>query len=330
MKTAVHTGEKEITLKETGKPVPGPGQYLVKIKTCSICGSDVWWPKPVTDNEPIHGHESAGIVEACGEGATRFHAGDHVVCYAILGCGICAYCQKGVPTNCEKKSFVENGFQEYAVYDEKLLFPMPEGTDFITASLLSDAIGVPLRGLRRLPPEKDDTVCVWGLGPLGLLQIMFLKASGVKSIIGLDTVDERLQKARELGASHTFNPLKEDAVAAIREVSGGLGADKAYLYVRHPSVTENAFKSTKEGASLCTFVGLEGHYELQEWYERTLVWSFYFTPDEYEENVRFIHEHRIDLKQIVSDVFPLERINEAFAQRFDHQDKSLKIVITMD
>lgn len=330
MKTAVHTGEKEITIKETVKPTPGPGEYLVKIKSCAICGSDVWWPNPATEDEAIHGHESAGIVEACGEGATRFSLGDAVVCYAILGCGTCSYCEAGVPTNCENKSFVENGFQEYAVYNEKLLFPMPEDTDFVTASLLSDAIGVPLRGLRRLPAEKDDAVCVWGLGPLGLLHVMFLKASGVKTIIGLDTVDERLQKAKELGVTCAINPLEGDVVAAIRDVTGGMGADKAYIYVRHPSVTENAFRSTKEGASICTFVGLEGQYELQEWYERTLVWSFYFTPNEYEENLQFIRDNGIDLKQVVTDVFPLEQINEAFAKRFDHQDQSLKIVITME
>jgi threonine dehydrogenase-like Zn-dependent dehydrogenase len=110
---------------------------------------------------------------------------------------------------------------------------------------------------------------------------------------------------------------------------GGVGADKAYTYVRHPKATEDVFKSTKEGASICTFVGLDGKYELQEWYERTLVWSFYFTPSEYEENLRFIKNNKIDLKKIVSDVFPLAEINEAFKKRFENPEESLKIVIEM-
>lgn len=330
MKTAVHTGKKQITIRETVKPTPAKGEYLVKIKACAICGSDVWWPNEASENEAIHGHESAGIVEACGEGTTRFKVGDRVVCYAILGCGTCDYCLRGVPTNCMSKAFVEGGFQEYMVYREPLLFPMPEEADFITASLLSDAIGVPLRGLRRLPPAADDTVCVWGLGPLGLLHVLFLKARGVKTIIGLDTVPERLEQGLRMGADHVLSPLDGDVVANIRGLTGGLGADKAYIYVRHPSATDQAFKSTKEGASLCTFVGLEGRYELQEWVERTLVWSFYFTPAEYQENLDFIRDHQIDLKKIVSDVFPLERINEAFEKRFDRQNESLKIVIQMD
>ena len=330
MKTAFHTGLKEITIKETTKPSPKAGEYLVQIKTCSICGSDTWWNNEASEGEAIHGHESAGIVEACGEGANKYKIGDKVVCYAILGCGECAYCKAGVPTNCQSKDFVEGGFQEYSTFKEALLFPCPKDIDFITASLLSDAIGVPLRGLRRLKPEPNDKVCVWGLGPLGLLQVMFLKALGVKTIIGLDTVEERLQKAHELGVDYTINPLKDDAVERIKKLCDGIGADKAYTYVRHPKATEDVFKSTKEGASICTFVGLEGQYELQEWYERTLVWSFYFTPTEYTENLKFIKDNKIDLKKIVSDVFPLDNINEAFKKRFEQPEDSLKIVITMD
>lgn len=328
MKTAYHTGKKEITVKETAKPVPKSGEYLVQIKACAICGSDTWWNNEAENGEAIHGHESTGIVVECGKGATKYKVGDRVVCYAILGCGKCDYCKVGIPTNCQSKAFIEGGFQEYSIFNEALLFPCPDDVDFITASLLSDAIGVPLRGLRRLTPEKTDKVCVWGLGPLGLLQVMFLKALGVKTIIGLDTVEERLAKARELGAAHTINPLKEDAVEEIKKLSGGLGADKAYTYVRHPKATEDVFKSTKEGASICTFVGLNGQYELQEWYERILVWSFYFTPEEYADNLKFIRENNIDLKMVVSDVFPLTEISEAFKKRFEQPEESLKIVIT--
>jgi threonine dehydrogenase-like Zn-dependent dehydrogenase len=330
MKAAFHTGIKDITVKEIAKPSPGAGEYLVQIKACSICGSDTWWNSDASGDEPVHGHESSGIVVECGEGATKYKVGDKVVCYAILGCGECVYCKVGVPTNCQSKDFVEGGFQEYSTFHEKLLFLCPEDVDFITASLLSDAIGVPLRGLRRLKPDVDDNVCVWGLGPLGLLQVMFLKAIGVKNIIGLDTVDERLLKAKELGVAHAINPLKQDAVAVIKGLCAGIGADKAYTFVRHPKATEDVFKSTREGASICTYVGLDGKYELQEWYERTLVWSFYFTPDEYKENIKFIKDNKLDLSTIVTDVCPLDKINEAFQKRFDHPESSLKIVIKMD
>jgi len=328
MKAAYHTGPQQIELREVAIPEPGKGEYLVKIKTCSICGSDTWWNKEANENDPVHGHESAGEIAKAGEGTSNYAIGDRVVCYAIKGCGECYYCKKGVPTNCPSKDFIEGGFQEYMVFPEAMLFSCPDDVDDVTASLLSDAIGVPLRGLRRLKPEISDTVAVWGLGPLGLLHVMFLKAMGVKNIIGMDPIDRRLAKAKELGAVHTFNPLKSDAVEEIKKVTDGLGCDKAYIYVRIPGVTDSAFKSTKEGASICTFVGLDGKYELQEWFERTMVWSFYFTPAEYTENLAFIKENNIDLTKIVSDVIPLENINQAFQKRFENQEESLKIVIT--
>ncbi len=328
MKAAFHTGSKEITIKDIPKPKAGPGEYLVQIKACSICGSDTWWSNAPSENEPVHGHESSGIIVECGSGTSKFKVGDRVVCYAILGCGECAYCKAGNVTNCEKKSFIEGGFQEYSVFNEKLLFKCPDEIDYITASLLSDAIGVPLRGLRRLPPAQDDKVTVWGLGPLGLLQVIFLKANGVKTIIGIDTVKERLNKALEFGATHAVNPATSDAQAEIKKICGGIGADKAYTYIRNAKATETVFKSTKEGGSICTFTGLDGSYQLQEWVERTLVWSFYFTPSEYEPNVKFIKDKNIDLKKVVSDVYKLDDINEAFRKRFEEPDKSIKIVIT--
>jgi len=331
MKAAFHTGIKEITVRDVPKPVPGDDQYLVRITHCAICGSDTWFADAPTEGEPIHGHEAVGIIEQCGKNAVKYKVGDRVVCYAIKGCGKCAYCKAGNPTNCQSgRQYIEGGFQEYSLYDDSILFPCPEGADPVIASLYSDAIGVPLRGLRRVKPEADDNVCVWGLGPLGLLQVMFLKAAGVKNIIGLDTVDWRLQKARELGAAHTVNPAKEDPVAAVRKICGGIGADKSYTYVRNDKATATVVECTRECGTICTFVGLNGQYSMPEYVERSMIWSFYFTPNEFEENMKFIRDHHIDLGKVVTDVVPLDRINEGFLKRFEKQSESLKVVISME
>ena len=330
MKAAFHTGTKQIIVREVAKPVPREDEYLVRITHCAICGSDTWFLDDAVADEPIHGHEAVGVIESCGSETSRFHKGDRVVCYAIHGCGKCPACLAGEPTRCRSMKYIEGGFREYSVYTEDLLFPYPEGVAPEIASLYSDAIGVPLRGLRRLAPEKGDKVCVWGMGPLGLLQIMFIKALGVKCVIGIDTVDARLAKAKELGADFVVNAAKTDAVAAIKEICGGVGADKAYTYVRNDRCTESVFASTRGGASICTFVGLDGHYQLPEYIERTLVWSFYFTPNEYAENVEFIRSHKIDLGKVVSDVMPLDEIRQAFHKRFECRDESLKIVIAME
>jgi threonine dehydrogenase-like Zn-dependent dehydrogenase len=330
MKAAIHTGVKKIEMKELEKPVPGKGECLVKIKACSICGSDTWWLKDASENEPVHGHESAGIIEACGEGAEKFKAGAKVVCYAILGCGKCFSCTDGTPTCCEQMRFYQGGFQEYVALPEELLFPMPDGFTFAEASLLSDATGVPLRGMRRIKTSPEDSISVWGLGPLGLLQIMFLKAAGVKNIIGVDPLESRLEKALELGCASVINPSTCDAIEEIKKRTEGRGADKAFIYARAPQATESAFKSTRPGADICTYAGLEGTYNLRENFERNLVWSFYFTPAEYEKNLKFIKDQRIKISEVISDVYPLDKINDAFTKRFEQQENSLKVVIVND
>jgi threonine dehydrogenase-like Zn-dependent dehydrogenase len=329
MKSAIHTGLKEMTIKETAIPQPAPNEYLVQIKACAICGSDTWWNMEPWENEAVHGHESAGVIVQAPEDG-KYKIGDRVVCYAILGCGKCAYCRDGKPTLCGAKGFIEGGFQEYAVFPEALLFPCPDEYDFTTASMLSDAIGVPLHGMRRLPPRTEDNVCVWGMGPLGLLQVMFLRAAGVRNIIALDTVKERLDKALELGAAHVLNASDPELAANIRALTNGTGADKAYTYVRNDKATVQVFETTRSEAEICTFVGLDGQYTLPEYYERTLVWSFYFNPPEYPENLSFLKEGNIDLKPLVSHTFPLEKIQEAFRMRFEQPALSNKIVITME
>jgi len=329
MKSTAHTAKRSIAVVEAPVPKPGEGECLVKIKACAICGSDTWWLNDASKGEAVHGHEAAGEVVECGSGVKRFKPGDRVVCYAIQGCGSCAACKAGEPTHClGSKKFVEGGFQEFSVYSESLLFPCPDDFDYVTASLLSDAIGVPLRGMRKVPEAaRKGAVAVWGLGPLGLLQVMFLKAAGAKEIIGVDNEPARLAKALELGASLALNPKDGPVAERINAHTGGLGVDSSFVYIRHPQVTKDAFASTRYDGPVCTFVGLEGNYAMQEWFERTLIWSFYFQPSEYELNIDFIRKHKIDLKRLVSAVYPLEKINEAFIDRFDNQAKSLKIVI---
>ncbi len=332
MKSAVHDAKRSVAIVEAPMPKPGKGECLVKIKACAICGSDTWWLNDAQPSESVHGHEAAGVVVECGPGVSGRKPGDRVVCYAIQGCGECAYCKAGEPTHCiGSKKFVEGGFQEYAVYHESLLFSCPDDFDFVTGSLLSDAIGVPLRGLRKVPEvARKGTVVVWGLGPLGLLQVMFLKAAGTREIIGVDNEPGRLTKALELGASLALNPKDGSVVERILKHTNGLGADSSFVYIRHAQVTSDAFQSTRYDGPVCTFVGLEGAYAMQEWFERTLIWSFYFLPSEYEENIAFLRKHKIDLKKVVSDVFPLDKIAEAFVERFDKQATSLKIVVAMD
>lgn len=330
MKAAFHTGKMKMEIRDIPIPEPDTEQYLVKVEACAICGSDVWWAKDAEENEPVHGHETVGTVVKTGAGAGKFKVGERVVCGAVLGCGNCLDCAAGKPASCRKQLYIQHGFQEYGVYQESLLFKCPSDCDPVCASLLSDTVCTPLHGLRRLPPEKSDTVCVWGLGPLGQLNVIFLKELGVENIIGVDPLPERRAAAVSVGAKYAFDPQDKSFGELLSKLTNGYGADKAYIYVRNPVATGQAFRAVRSGGALCTFAGLDGEYHLREYVERTLVWSYYFTPAEYYENLTFLRENKINTRQIVSHTFPLDKIQEAFEMRFAHPESSNKIVITMD
>ncbi|MEI2999306.1 MAG: zinc-binding dehydrogenase [Victivallis sp.] len=281
MKSAFHTGVKEITIRRTPVPTPGPGECLVRSKPAPSAARTPGGPARPRTRSRCTATSRPASSKASGPGATRSKVGDRVVCYAIRGCGSCENCRNGIPTRCASSQFVEGGFQEYSLFTADLLFPCPEGIDFVTASLLSDAMENRCAGSGGCRPHRPIRSRSRGLGPLGLLQVLFLRARGVKQIIGLDTVEARQKKALELGADFVLDPAGCDVVAEVAKLCGGDGADKAYTFVRNAQATETAVRSTKKGAGGCTFVGLEGNFNLPEWLERTMVWSFYFTPDEY-------------------------------------------------
>ncbi len=329
MKAAFHIEKMKMVIRDIPMPEPDTNQYLVKVEACAICGSDVWWAKDTVENEPVHGHETVGTIVKTG-GTGKFKVGERVVCGAVLGCGKCPDCAAGRPASCRQQRYIQHGFQEYGVYEEALLFKCPGDYDPVSASLLSDTVCTPLHGLRRLPPEKTDTVCVWGLGPLGELHVIFMKALGIENIIGLDPLPERRAAAVSAGAKYAFDPQDESFHKLLFERTNGFGADKAYIYVRNPIATQQAFHAVRSGGALCTFAGLNGEYCLREFVERTLVWSYYFTPAEYYENLTFLQKYKINPRQIVSHTFPLDSIQDAFEMRFAHPESSNKIVITME
>ena len=252
-----------------------------------------------------------------------------MICYALLGCGECVYCLRGENIYCQNNKFIEGGFSEYQLCSEKSLLPLPAQFDFTEGSMLSDAIGVPLRGIKRIGSNLGCTAAVWGMGPLGLLQVMFLKYSGVGNVIALDPVKERLETAKQLGADNIINPACTDTIKEIQKLTGGAGADSGFSYVRQPAGQETAFKSLRMGGTLVTYTGIDGSYCLPEWQERNMIWSFYFNKKEYYENLDFISRHKINLKKVISHVFGLDKINTAFSMRFDHPAETMKIVISM-
>lgn len=263
-------------LVEVSKPTPGPGQVVIKIGGSGACHSDlhllhefdaglVPWNPPFT-----LGHENAGWVDSVGAGVTTWKEGDAVAVYGPWGCGKCSRCQLGIETLCENPMAapipggggglgMDGGMAEYMLVPaERLLVALPAGLDPATAAPLTDAGLTPYHAVRRswamMTPES--TVVIIGCGGLGHMGIQFVKATTSATVIAVDMKPAALELAKQVGADHTL-VSDEHAVAAIRDLTHGLGADVVLDFVGAEATMKIAMGAARTLGDV-TIVGIAG------------------------------------------------------------------------
>ncbi|MER5428561.1 NAD(P)-dependent alcohol dehydrogenase [Streptomyces sp. NPDC002588] len=257
---------------EVPLPEPGPGQVLLKVAAAGLCHSDLavmGWPEeqfpyalPMT-----LGHEGAGTVAALGAGVTDVAEGEAVAVYGPWGCGRCAKCAEGKENCCPHAGglgIVPPGLGRPGALAEYLLVDSPRhlvrlnGLDPVQAAPLTDAGLTPYHAIRRSLPKllPGSTAVVIGVGGLGHLAVQLLRALTPARVIALDTVEEKLKLAREVGA-HEALLSDSEAAARIRELTGGTGAEVVLDFVgAEGTLTVAAASVAVEGD--VTVVGLGG------------------------------------------------------------------------
>jgi len=231
---------KAVMLHEPGKMdlvdlpdrAPGPGEVVVKVEACSICGSDLegyHGLHPKITFPRVMGHETAGVIEAIGPGVTELQVGDRVAGTGSKACEACAACQAGHPDRCENPGGA--GFTADGAYAEKLV-TRPKGLELIPkeVSLEEAAVAQPVgianhAVMSRAEVQEGETVLVQGCGPIGLSAMMLSKLRGAR-VISTDIVEYRCRRGRELGADLAVNVHVEDLSVAIRDLTEGRGVDK--------------------------------------------------------------------------------------------------------
>ncbi|MET0162160.1 MAG: NAD(P)-dependent alcohol dehydrogenase [Microbacteriaceae bacterium] len=230
-------------LVEIDKPVPAPGQVLLKITAAGACHSDEFImgasaeeysfkPLPLT-----LGHEVAGTVEQLGDGVTGLELGESVIVYGPWGCGRCYACASGEEQNCEQGMrapgiFSHGGMAEYMLVDDARHLVSIGDLDPVANVSLTDAALTPYRAIKSALPKltPGTTAVVIGSGGLGHVAIQLLKALTVSTVVVLDVAEDKLEFARSVGADHAFlsNP---DAIPSVKDITRGLGADAVFDFV---------------------------------------------------------------------------------------------------
>ncbi|MFD8814717.1 S-(hydroxymethyl)mycothiol dehydrogenase, partial [Streptomyces sp. NPDC059627] len=251
-----------VSLETIVVPDPGPGEALVRIEACGVCHTDLHYREGgISDDFPfLLGHEAAGVVEAVGDGVTDVAPGDFVILNWRAVCGQCRACLRGRPWYCfnthnakQKMTLASTG-QELSpalgigAFAEKTLVAAGQCTKVdrrasaAAAGLLGCGVMAGIgAALNTGSVGRGDTVAVIGCGGVGVAAVLGSNLAGAGRIIAVDIDDRKLDTARRLGATHTVNSKETDAVDAVRDLTGGFGADVVIEAVGRPETYRQAF-----------------------------------------------------------------------------------------
>jgi L-iditol 2-dehydrogenase len=344
MKAAVYRGVNDVRLEEVPVPEIGPGETLVRVHTCGICGTDLKKIASGSHAAPrIFGHETSGVVAKIGEGVRRFSVGDRVVMFHHIPCGECYYCQHKTFAQCATYKKVGctagfepsgGGFAEYVrVMDwivEKGTVRIPDGVSFEQACFV-EPVNTCIKGVETLRLQAGETVLVIGQGPIGVILATLAKRAGAR-VITSDLYPARLTMANSFGLNLTIDASKADAGQAVRGMTEGRGADAVILAVGGNGLIRPAMDATRPGGRVLLFAQtVRGEATIDPAAvcvdEKALLGSYSASVELQEESVRFVMNREMDLERLISHRFPLERGVEALNLAAHPQADSMKIVI---
>ena len=317
-----------------------PDDVLIKIKSVGVCGSDIHFykeghigPRYITPPHVL-GHESAGEVVAVGTDVVNLKVGDRVALEPGRPCGKCEQCIRGKYNLCKDMRFMaasaEGAFVEYCVRPAHFCFKLPDSMSFDEGAML-EPLAVALQSLKLGHVKIGDSLAILGAGPIALAILMAARAAGATRIYLTDTIDYRLEKAMEMGATGVFNVTKCDYVKEIKDATGGRGVDAVIETTGSDAVYKTMTDVAMRGGTIA-LVGM-GPQEyaavniaaLRD-NELTLTGVFRY-ENVYQDAVNLVASGLIDIKQLITHVMPLDDIKEAFETVFQKKDNVIKVVI---
>ncbi|MEQ8227341.1 MAG: zinc-binding dehydrogenase [Rhodospirillales bacterium] len=333
MKAVVFPGDRKVDIMDFPDPHPGPGEVVLQIKASGMCGSDLKYyinpPGTPTlglgerKGPIIAGHEPCGVVVEVGEGVPENQArvGDRVMDHHYHGCGACKHCRTGWSQMCIDGTIVygatgHGAHAEYMKVPAHTLVKLPDELSFKTGAAISCGTGTAYGALKRLDLAGDETIAIFGQGPVGLSATQLSKAMGAR-VIALDISEERRKLALDFGADEVIDPTAHnDVVSAIRDLTGGEGAQKSLDCSSNPDARAAAVRCLRAWGVAC-FVGEGGQVTLdvsQDILRRqvSIVGSWTFSKNGQADCAAFVAERKIDVDALFTDVYSLDQADEAY------------------
>lgn len=350
VKAAVIYGPGDIRIEDIPYPKPGPGEVVVRIYACGVCGSDL--PRALDGKAHFYptivGHEAAGEVVEVGSEVIKFRPGDRVSVAPLVPCMECEACKLGRYSLCRKYSFVGSRRQgcmaEFVAVPERSLVPIPQGLSYEQGAMLEPAT-VPLYGLLKVGSLAGLRVAVLGVGTIGLFAVMWAKFLGASQVAAVDINDWKLERAKEMGADEVINSrtltAESGLVGAIKAVTDGQGCDLAVETAGHPVTQVQAVEICANGGRVL-YVGTAHqpvHFKPQAFeaiIRKELViygsWMSYSAPfpgREWQIAAKALSDGAIDPSPMITHRFPLAEARKAF-ETLRSSDRAIKVMLLIN
>lgn len=341
MKVAVMTALNQLEMKEMDVPTPQADEVLVRVDFVGICGSDLHYLEHgrignfIVETPFVLGHEVGGTVVALGEKVKHLQVNDRVALEPQITCGECEFCKSGKYNLCNEVVFfatppVDGVFQEYVAHKANLCFKLPANVSTMEGALI-EPLSVGLHAALQGESTIGQTAVVTGTGCIGLTSMLALKAMGVSTVIVIDLVDQRLEKAKALGADHVINGKTEDPVKRIFEITAGKGFDIGIETAGSEIATRQLIESAKKGASI-VLVGYsptgEQTLPMGMALDKELTFKTVFRyRNSYPTAINAVASGAINVKDIVTHTYDFEDIQMALSDAINKKDEVVKAVV---
>jgi len=346
MKALVLHAVGDARVERIPRPRPAPGEVLVRVGFCGVCGSDIprVFVKGTYRFPTVCGHEFAGTVEACGADVERYKPGDRVVVFPLLWCGKCAACELGNYVQCSDYDYYgsrrDGAFAEYVAVPPQNLIPVPEGVSMQSAAMTEPA-AVALHALKRAGASLiGETVAIFGAGPIGLMTAQWARMMGAARIVLFDLIDEKLAMAKQLGFALAFSARGCDPVETLSDLSSGAGAAVCVEAAGVPATMIQAISAARVGGR----VVLLGNPSAEVTLPAALIsramrreldilgtWNSSFSTagnsDEWHAVLRAASSGAINLDALVTHRVPLEKAFDALVMMRDQSEFFAKVLI---
>jgi L-iditol 2-dehydrogenase len=344
MLAAVYRGVNDVRVETVPVPTIGPGELLLRVHTCGVCGTDLKKIATGSHSAPrIFGHETSGAIAAVGEGVRDFRTGDRVVVFHHIPCRECYYCRHKTFAQCLTYKKVGctagfeasgGGFAEYVRVMDWIVqhgtVRIPSGISFEQACFV-EPVNTCMKGIEALRLEPGETVAVIGQGPIGIILSVLAKRVGA-TVITSDLYPERLKIGESLGLTLTMDASRTNVIDRVRGLTEGRGADAVILAVGGNSLIRSAMDAARPGGRVLLFAQTQHGEAVVDPAaicvdEKTLVGSYSASVDLQEESVRFVMSGEMDFERLISHRFALSEGRQALDLAAHPQPSSMKIVI---